>query len=125
MKIELRGPGDFAVDVVGELRRQDVLAAIVERHGRSGCTLTVDALLILEDANPHDANAVRIEIDGALVGYLSRDIARRYRADLAAAGTPSVTVKCKARIVGGFETARGERAYFGVRLDLPPMRSGA
>lgn len=120
-QIELQGPGDFALEVVGVSRRQDVLADIVERHGRSGRTLTIDALLILEDTNPHDANAVRVEIGGALIGYLSRDNARRYRADLIAAGTPQATVQCKARIVGGFETSTGERASFGVRLDLPPM----
>ncbi len=52
-------------------------------------------------------------------------VARRYRADLAAAGTPQADVRCKARIVGGFETASGGRASFGVRLDLPPMEAGA
>lgn len=121
MDLEIAGPGQFAVEVVGVSRRQDALAAIVDRHGRSGRTLTIDAALVLEDTNPHDANAVRVEIDGALVGYLSRENAQRYRADLAAAGQPTATVRCKARIVGGFETASGERAHFGVRLDLPPM----
>jgi hypothetical protein len=121
MEIELQGPGDFAVEVVGVSRRQDGLAAIVERHGRSGRAVTIDAVLVLEDANPHDANAVRVEIDGDMVGYLSRDNARRYRADLAAVGQPHASVRCNARIVGGFETPSGERAHFGVRLDLPPM----
>lgn len=119
MEIEITGPGAFAVDVVGVSRRQDTLAGIVERHGRNGRTVTIDALLIPEDANPHDANAIRVEIDGALIGYLSRDNARRYRADLGAAGSAGATVRCKARIVGGFETSGGERAHFGVRLDLP------
>jgi hypothetical protein len=100
-----------------------VLAAIVDRQSRRGRTVTIDAVLILEDSNPHDANAVRIEIEGELIGYLSRDNARRYRADLAAAGQPRATVRCKARIVGGFETESGERAHFGVRLDLPPMEA--
>ena len=121
MEIELRGPGGFAVEVVGVSRRQQALAAIVERRGRSGRTLTIDAVLALEDTNPHDANAVRVEIDGEMVGYLSRNNARRYRADLAAVGQPQASVRCKARIVGGFETPSGERAHFGVRLDLPPM----
>ena len=121
MDLEIAGPGQFAVEVVGVSRRQDALAAIVDRHGRSGRTLTIDAALVLEDTNPHDANAVRVEIGGALIGYLSRENAQRYRADLAAAGQPQATVRCKARIVGGFETADGERAHFGVRLDLPPM----
>lgn len=123
MQIDLHGPGTFAVDVVGVSRRQSVLAAIVDRQSRRGRTVTIDAVLILEDSNPHDANAVRIEIEGELIGYLSRDNARRYRADLAAAGQPHATVRCKARIVGGFETESGERAHFGVRLDLPPMES--
>lgn len=120
-EIHVEGPGSFAVDVVGVSRRQDALAALVARHGRSGRTTTVDARLVLEDANPHDANAVRVELDGELVGYLSRENARRFRADLAAVGRPSVTVRCQARIVGGFETASGERAHFGVRLDLPQL----
>ena len=121
MQIDLHGPGTFAVDVVGVSRRQSVLAAIVDRQSRRGRTVTLDAVLILEDSNPRDANAVRIEIEGELIGYLSRDNARRYRADLAAAGQPRATVRCKARIVGGFETESGERAHFGVRVDLPPM----
>ncbi|MCX7358073.1 MAG: HIRAN domain-containing protein [Alphaproteobacteria bacterium] len=125
MLIKITGPGTFAVEVVGVSRRQDALVAIVEAHGRSGRAVTLDALLILESSNPHDANAVRVEIDGALIGYLSRENAAFYRADLAAANTPDATIQCKARIVGGFETATGERASFGVRLDLPPMESGA
>ena len=123
--IDIQGPGAFAIEVVGVSRRQDTLADIVARHGRNGRTLTTDAILSLEDTNPYDANAVRVEIDGALIGYISRDNARRYRADLAAAGTPRATVRCRARIVGGFETPGGERASFGVRLDLPPMEAGA
>ena len=123
MQIDLHGPGTFAVDVVGVSRRQSVLAAIVDRQSRRGRTVTLDAVLILEDSNPRDANAVRIEIEGELIGYLSRDNARRYRADLAAAGQPRATVRCKARIVGGFETESGEPAHFGVRLDLPPMEA--
>jgi len=125
MLINIDGPGTFAVEVVGVSRRQDMLAAIVEEHGRSGRTVTLDATLVLEPSNPHDPNAVRVEIDGDLIGYLRRDNAARYRADLAAAGTPDATVQCKVRIVGGFETASGERASFGVRLDLPPMEASA
>jgi hypothetical protein len=116
MEVELEGPGTFAVDVVGVSRRQDVLERAVAEQGA-----IVEANLILEDENPHDSEAVAVQIGGELVGYLSREKARLYRADLAAAGAPRVTVRCKAKIVGGFETARGERAHFGLRLDLPPL----
>lgn len=118
MDIDLEGPGAFAIDVVGVSRRQDVLEAAVARHKRGGRTVLVDALLVLEDSNPHDPNAVQVQIDGQLCGYLSRENARRYRGDLAAAGVRA-NVRCKARIVGGFETKGGGRAHFGVKLDLP------
>jgi hypothetical protein len=115
MEVEVTGPGAFAVDVVGVSRRQDVLEAAAE-HGAIH-----DALLILEDDNPHDDQAVRVEIGGRMCGYLKRDVARRYRENLAAAGNEHLTVRVKAKIIGGFETASGERAHFGLRLDLPPF----
>jgi hypothetical protein len=115
MEIDIEGPGTFAVDVVGESQYQDVLEAAAS-HGD-----IVRATLILEDSNPHDDQAVAVHIDGRRAGYLSRANARLYRADLASAGEPRLTVRCKAKIVGGFETSRGERAHFGLKLDLPKL----
>ena len=117
MEIFISGPGAYAVDVVGVSRRQEVLEAAAEEGAR------VEAVLVLENSNPHDANAVAVEIDGRLVGYLSRENAALYRADLAAAGTPDVSVRCNAKIVGGFETRDGGRAHFGLKLDLPKLRA--
>ena len=76
---------------------------------------------MLEDDNPYDDQAVAVRIDGARAGYLSRTDARLYRADLAAAGDAQLSVRCKAKIVGGFETRDGERAHFGLKLDLPRL----
>lgn len=115
MEVEITGPGAFAVDVVGVSHRQDVLERALNESGA-----VVDAVLAPDDANPHDPNAVRVDINGRLCGYLSRENARLYRANLAAAGEPALVVRCKARIVGGFETAHGDRAHLGLRLDLPP-----
>jgi hypothetical protein len=115
MEIELEGPGTFAVDVVGESQYQRVLEAAAVEGG------VVDAMLMLEDSNPYDDQAVAIHIGGARAGYLSRANARIYRADLAAAGQPTLTVRCKARSVGGFDTASGERAHCGLKLDLPKL----
>jgi hypothetical protein len=115
MDIDIDGPGKFAVDVVGESQYQRVLEAAAEAGG------IVAATLVLEDSNPHDDQAVAIHIAGRRAGYLSRANARAYRADLAAAGTPRLTVRCKAKIVGGFETRDGARAHFGLKLDLPKL----
>jgi hypothetical protein len=115
MEIELAGPGDFAIDVVGVSQYQRVL----EAAAAAGASL--DATLILEDSNPYDDQAVAVHIAGECAGYLSRANARAYRADLAAAGTPDLIVRCKAKIVGGFETRDGGRAHFGLKLDLPKL----
>src|SRR5512134_3582983 len=98
MEIEIDGPGKFAVDVVGESQYQRVLEAA------AGEGALLFATLVLEDSNPYDDQAVAVHIDGRRAGYLSRANARLYRADLAAAGDPRLIVRCKARIVGGFET---------------------
>jgi hypothetical protein len=116
MEIEIAGPGAFAVEVVGVSRRQDVL----ERAAAEDSAI-VEALLIPDDANPHDSEAVAVYLDDELVGYLSREKARLFRADLAAAGALRATVVCKAKIVGGFETRDGGRAHFGLKLDLPKI----
>lgn len=118
MEVELEGPGAFAIDVVGVSQYQHVLAAAVADNA-DGRTVFVEAALVLEDSNPYDDQAVAVQINGERAGYLSRANARAYRADLAAAGTTDVTVRCKAKIIGGFETRDGARAHFGLRLDLP------
>ncbi|MBS0385440.1 MAG: hypothetical protein JSS00_08825 [Proteobacteria bacterium] len=118
MEVAIEGPGAFAVTVVGVSQYQRVLAAAAEEGAEAG---VVEAVLAREDDNPHDDQAVAVFIGGERAGYLSRADARRYRADLAAAGDATLSVRCKARIVGGFETKSGERAHFGLKLDLPRL----
>ena len=48
----------------------------------SGYALTPSAVLVAEDDNPHDANAVAIWVQGLKEGHLSRANARRYRPGL-------------------------------------------
>lgn len=119
MEVSVDGPGAFAVNVVGVSQYQRVLADAAEEGG------AVEAVLVLEDDNPYDDQAVAVHINGERAGYLSRADARLYRADLAAAGQPELSVRCKARITGGFETRDGGRAHFGLRLDLPKLADGA
>jgi hypothetical protein len=114
MEVAVEGPGAFAVNVVGVSQYQGVIEAVAEAG-------VVDAVLKREDDNPHDDQAVAVFIDGQRAGYLSRADARRFRADLAAAGDSTLSVRCKAKIVGGFETKTGERAHFGLKLDLPQL----
>jgi len=115
MEVAIEGPGAFAVNVVGVSQYQHVLEAAAEEGA------VIEAVLVLEDDNQYDDQAVAVHIDGERAGYLSRADARRFRADLATAGDATLSVRCKAKIVGGFETRTGERAHFGLKLDLPQL----
>src|SRR5450755_995705 len=70
--------GQDDLEVVGELPRQAVLwqlcgGSVGERirHG-------IVAVLAPEPTNPHDANAIAVQIDDHLVGYLPRATAQEY-----------------------------------------------
>ena len=78
--------GDEDLDVVGELHRQDSLWRVLGGRHRPEIRVRMDvhALLLAEDGNPYDANAVSVWIDGLMVGYLSRDEASRLRPGLLA-----------------------------------------
>ncbi|MBI3437880.1 MAG: hypothetical protein HY054_04395 [Proteobacteria bacterium] len=116
MEVSISGPGAFALNVVGVSQYQRVLEVAAEEG-------VVEAVLMREDDNPYDDQAVAVFLDGERAGYLARADARRYRADLAAAGDANLSVRCAAKIVGGFETKTGERAHFGLKLDLPQLSS--
>jgi HIRAN domain len=66
------------VAVVGESFYQPALIAITGRHEWKDVQHPCTAILILEPSNPHDPNAVRVEIKSQLVGYLSRADAISY-----------------------------------------------
>lgn len=113
------GSGDFALQIVGESHYQNALAEIVGGRTEQGAQLVVNALLIHEDDNPHDSQAVKVQICGYTVGYLNREDARSYRRQLQRQGIGGCTVGCKAMIVGGWYRGPDDWGHFGVRLDLP------
>ena len=115
----LEGPGDYFIQVVGESSYQDALERICHGRTEDGADEFVAAVLILEDSNPNDHNAVRVDIAGVTVGYLTRDFAVQYRRRLLEAGYPRLIGKCRAHIRGGWARGSNDRGHFGVWLDLP------
>jgi hypothetical protein len=115
----LDGPGEFAVEVVGESHYQDALETNCGGRTEDGAEKHCRATLMLEDSNPYDPKAVRINVDGMTVGYLSRDAAKVYRQRLKEAGHPRLLGTCNAVIRGGWDRGNGDTGSFGVRLDLP------
>jgi hypothetical protein len=117
--VSIKGPGTFQVQVVGVLNYQGVLAEICGREIGKGAYFKTTALLVLENNHPSDSDAVRVEIDNQVVGYLGHLNARKYRAHLESIGQPAAIASCKAVIVGGRDRGSEEYGHFGIRLDLP------
>ncbi|SRR5579883_1310811 len=117
--------GSESLDVVGESYRQDALWAIVGGRTTEYVRKDVIAILIPEMNNPHDPNAISVWIEGNQVGFLSREVAARYRAGLVALwqkhGRP---IALKGQICGGGMREDGLVGYLGVFLDHDPADFG-
>lgn len=113
--------GDYDFEVVGESFHQPALKTIAGHHGDNAASLETTAVLMTDDNNPHDNKAVKVLINGQQVGHLSRDDARKYRRRLTAKKQGLVAAQCGALVMGGFIGKDGQRAYYGVRLDMKPF----
>ena len=113
--MSIEGDGAYDLDVVGESYYQDALVRIAGPHTEDGRRVKVAAVLYLEPDNPHDRNAIRVEINGATVGHIPRDLAGELRKELIGQGARSGDrIGVDAIIVGG----RVGESY-GVWLDVP------
>jgi hypothetical protein len=119
------GPGTYEFRIMGASKYQAALEWICGGRTEESAQYQTEAVLCLEDSNPHDNKAVRVDIKGQTVGYLSREDARSYRARLKQLGQERTVYKCNALVVGGWRRSgrsRKDQGHFGVRLDLPfPM----
>lgn len=109
----------YAVEVVGESRRQRELAQIVGGKTRDGVDHACVALLVREPDNPVDEYAVAVYIDGMQVGYVARDDAEMINDLLVKLDRQHRLAWVRARIVGGWRNERGTGS-FGVELDELP-----
>ena len=107
----------FPLVCVGESHYQAALEAICGPRNEDGEDLEVPVVIALEDTNPYDPQAVRIEVDGRTVGYLSRPDARAYRRALETAGLSEV-LGCRGRIRGGWDRGQDDRGSYGIFLDV-------
>ena len=115
----INGPGLFNVNAVGESNYQRELLSIHGPKKAKGTNLIIDAVLVLENTNRYDKNAVFISINGLKIGYLSKENAIEYRKNLISLNQSNSNAGCKAKIVGGWDDGKGDEGFFGVKLDLP------
>jgi hypothetical protein len=108
--------GSELVNVAGESHYQEALRELTGTDGSEQVRREAEAVLVPEPGNPHDPNAVRVEIDGRLVGYLPRGAAVAYGPMLQAVIARGRAAACEAMIAG-----RGGEgpANLGVFLKLP------
>jgi hypothetical protein len=117
--LRLSGDGRFHVSVVGESNYRREFQRIFGPPTTDGIDQECDALLWFEDDNPFDDHAVRVDIEGQTVGYLSREDARRYRIWLSAQPRPNDARCCRALVRGGWDRGLEDVGDYGVCLDLP------
>lgn len=105
----------FPTQAVGEGYYENALRSIVGEVQGATATHHCQAVLIPYDTNPHDPNAVRVEINGKIVAHLGRHEVAAYRKQLIADGTPGAARTVPALIAGG-GVVDGEKIGFSVLL---------
>lgn len=114
-------PRGLPVAVVGESHYQDALERLCGGREEHGAHQECVALLVPEDMNPFDPEAIRLDIGGLTVGYLSRAAAKRYRPVAEQLRSEGKIGVAEAVIVGGWDRGDGDRGHFGVQLDMNPF----
>jgi len=111
----IRGTANIGFEIVGESYFQAALRKI--RNSRCMAEDNdFEAFIVTEPNNPHDTNACAVFIDGFKVGYLPRDAAASFVAQIADQGIHGVSCfQLRAKLVGGF----GSRLNIGVMVNLP------
>jgi len=107
---------DYNQPVVGESQYQEALFSIAGGYSRDSQRIPCSAALVREPSNPHDTNAIRVEIDGKLVGYLPARLASRF--SVSAKAPLDLPKTAPAVITGGWRTNQHDAGHFGVRLAL-------
>lgn len=106
------------VDIVGEARHQDYLEELACGRDNRGCRVRCfGAELVREPENAYDTDAVRVDIGGRAVGYISRDAAPDYHDLIEGLWSRGELATCGATLTGGW-VRPGDRGRIGVSLDI-------
>lgn len=116
----IQGAGLFACPIVGESHYQKALELVCGGRTEEGeDDRPVTACLVYEPTNTYDSLAVRVDIGGLPVGYLSREIARAFRKAVeVAGGEPLTEFEVAAVVRGGWDRGPDDQGFYGVWLDL-------
>ncbi|HET7486130.1 MAG TPA: HIRAN domain-containing protein [Solirubrobacterales bacterium] len=107
--------GDIRVEVVGESHYQPAIRAACNWKPGTDTLFHCTAELVPEPTNPYDRNAIKVTINGACVGHLSREDAVTLGPAVRAAIKRQGSGVCRAVIAGH---ANGDTDNLGVFLHL-------
>ena len=116
------GYGQHDVEVTGTSRYQKYLQVLSKRHLNINGEQSLIAKLHYENNNTYDKNAIRVVINGGIVGYLSREDAKFFRKRIEGVGQEGTIISCKARITGGTRAWLARAPDLDVFLDLPLLK---
>jgi hypothetical protein len=117
-ELQIAGDGHYDFGIVGESNYQSALDKICGGKCEDGVEHECVATLTPESSNPHDANAIKITIEGRTVGYLSRSDALKFHREMKRLSIRGQSVKCDAIVVGGWDRGDNDQGHFGVKLDM-------
>jgi hypothetical protein len=114
--LRVSGSGYFGYDIVGESFHLPAIHGIAKTRGGVG-QHTVDAVVKAEPSNKADPKAIRVEIDGNLVGYVAREKTSLFRPLLARVAQNGKTLVLAAELYYGKDY--DDEFVGSVRLDVP------
>jgi hypothetical protein len=122
---KLDGPGLFLFEVAGQNHYQPAILQLLQGRFQESAALEstaqsaedyVTAILRSEPSNPHDGNAIAVEISGLKVGYLDRHTAAKLTNQCKRLGFDRIEATCKAKL-SGYRSHDDQAAKVNVVLD--------
>lgn len=113
--------GRLQTEVVAESRYAETVRALAGQHGDEGADTRLQAVLMVDAANPYDDKPVAVFLAGQMVGYLATKDAQAFRAQLMRQELEGRAVSCDAAIRGG-KLWNGKHLTYAVWLDIEPQR---
>lgn len=115
------GDGSYPLEIVGESFYDAPIARALGlklEANRDAVHERRIAVLAFDDENAADPNAVALTFGTEVCGYLPRELAPRFRR-LVEAKKPGATMAgVWVLVTGGWNRGRGDRGFFGIRVDL-------
>lgn len=113
----------FSYYAVGHPHHQDALKSIFSDRTPENNEKLVEAVLVIDDANPYNSQAVRVDIQGQTVAYLKDENAKQFRKKMKEKGPSEIKATCAAKIVYWERESNNYLVVLDLPLDYQPQPS--